>query len=126
VDFITKDSGDREEFDTGSRRDTREGKGRYDLLPSGAIKRIAQLYERGAEKYGDRNWELGQPRDRFIDSMLRHGFAVSNGDVDEDHIAAVAWNAMAIIELDERLSKNDPADAKLRNVYYGEDRDSST
>jgi len=27
-----RDSGKREEFDTGSRRDTRQGKGRYDLL----------------------------------------------------------------------------------------------
>jgi len=32
-----KDSGKREEFSTGSRRDTREGKGRFDLLPTRAL-----------------------------------------------------------------------------------------
>lgn len=31
--FITKDSGERREFSTGSKRDIATGKGRYDLLP---------------------------------------------------------------------------------------------
>ncbi|HUS51203.1 MAG TPA: dATP/dGTP diphosphohydrolase domain-containing protein, partial [Candidatus Paceibacterota bacterium] len=67
-----KDSGKRQDFDTGSRRDTRDGKGRYDLLPVRAIKRLAKHYENGAKKYGDRNWEKGQPLSRYLDSALRH------------------------------------------------------
>lgn len=35
--FITKDSGQREAFSTGSQRDSREGKGRYDLLPANVL-----------------------------------------------------------------------------------------
>jgi hypothetical protein len=104
-DFETKDSGAREQFDTGSQRDTRKGKGRFDLLPPRAIRRLAQLYERGANKYGDRNWEKGQPCSRYLDSMLRHAFAVSQGVVDEDHLAAVAWNALAIIDQQERIAE---------------------
>ena len=67
-----KDSGVRQDFETGSRRDTRDGKGRYDLLPMRAIQRLARHFEGGAKKYGDRNWEKGQPISRYLDSALRH------------------------------------------------------
>ena len=60
-DVIVRDSGQRQEFETGSRRDTREGKGRYDLLPAHAIFLVARQLEEGAKKYGERNWEKGQP-----------------------------------------------------------------
>ena len=53
------DSGERQEFSTGSVRDTRKGKGRFDLLPPKAIRRLAVHFESGAIKYGDRNWEKG-------------------------------------------------------------------
>lgn len=98
--FLTKDSGARETWATGSRRDTREGKGRYDLLPPAAILRLAQLYQRGAAKYGDRNWEKGQPISRFVDSGLRHLFAYLGGARDEDHLAAAAWNALGAIQME--------------------------
>lgn len=93
-----KDSGERQDFGTGSVRDTRAGKGRYDLLPCYAIKRIAQHYENGAKKYGDRNWEKGQPLTRYLDSALRHLFQVLEGKTDEDHAAAAAWNILSFIQ----------------------------
>lgn len=102
MSFKTLDSGQRETFGTGSVRDTRAGKGRYDLLPPRAIRRLALLYERGAEKYGEHNWEKGQPFSRFADSMLRHAFQAIAGAQDEDHWVAVAWNALAIVELQEQ------------------------
>jgi hypothetical protein len=95
--FITRDSGVREEFKTGSRRDTREGKGRFDLIPPGPLRRLAQLYERGAQKYGDHNWQKGQPLSRYLDSAYRHLVAVAEGQEDEDHLAAVAWNAFSLM-----------------------------
>lgn len=49
-DAVT-DSGVREEFATGSRRDSRDGKGRYDLIPPIPMKRLARHYENGAKKY---------------------------------------------------------------------------
>ena len=101
--FSTIDSGEREEFPTGSRRDTRAGKGRFDLLPAYALKRLAQLYERGASKYGDANWLKGQPLSRYLDSALRHLFAHLEGKRDEDHLAAVAWNVLGYIETEERI-----------------------
>ncbi len=103
IKFVTRDSGVREDFPTGSRRDTREGKGRYDLLPPYAISRLAAVFERGAAKYGDRNWEKGQPLTRFLDSALRHTFQVLEGKTDEDHAGQAAWNLLAFIEIQQRI-----------------------
>lgn len=101
--YVVKDSGEREEWDTGSRRDTREGKGRYDLLPPEGIRRLAKVYEAGAAKYDDRNWEKGQPLSRFLDSACRHLFAVLEGKQDEDHAAQAAWNLLGFITISERI-----------------------
>lgn len=98
-----QDSGVRQQFPTGSQRDTREGKGRYDLLPAKAIRRIALHYEGGAKKYDDRNWEKGQPLSRYIDSALRHVFSYLDNKLDEDHLAAAAWNLLCCIETEDRI-----------------------
>lgn len=102
-----KDSGERREFATGSVRDVRSGKGRFDLIPPYSLLRLARHYENGAVKYGDRNWEKGQPIASYIDSMLRHGQDYLKGDRSEDHLAAVAWNAFAAMFTEElvRLGK---------------------
>lgn len=104
TEFVTKDSGQRAEFTTGAQRDGATGKGRYDLLPREAIHRLAQLYERGAEKYDDRNWEKGMPLSEMVDSMLRHAFQAAAGETDEDHFAAVMWNAAGVITFQERIA----------------------
>ncbi|GAG52295.1 unnamed protein product, partial [marine sediment metagenome] len=39
----------REDFDTGSRRGDRRGKGRFDLIPYDGLLRVAKHYENGAE-----------------------------------------------------------------------------
>lgn len=99
--FITKDSGQRAQFDTGAVRDTQDGKGRFDLLPYRALKRVAQLYERGAVKYDANNWRKGIPMSRCASSMLRHAFQATSGETDEDHLAAVVFNALAIMQYQE-------------------------
>lgn len=98
-----KDSGERREFSTGSVRDVRIGKGRYDLIPPVALRRLAQHYENGAIKYGDRNWEKGQPLSSYADSMLRHCQDYLGGCRSEDHLAAISWNAFAIIFTESML-----------------------
>ena len=100
-----KDSGKRQDFTTGARRDVAEGKGRYDLLPTRAIRRLAEHYENGAKKYGDDNWLKGIPLKRMIDSAMRHLFKALEGQTDEDHLTAAAWNILGIIELQERIEE---------------------
>jgi hypothetical protein len=99
------DSGKRQEFETGSRRDTRDGKGRFDLISPVFLKRLAKHCENGATKYGDRNWEKGQPLSRYLDSASRHINNFLEGDRSEDHLAAVAWNIMGIIHTQEMIAR---------------------
>lgn len=102
-EFVTKDSGERQNFGTGSVRDTREGKGRYDLIPTIPLRRLAGLYERGAVKYGERNWEKGQPAMRYVDSALRHLNNLVAGEQTEDHASAVAWNMFGLMHTLEEI-----------------------
>lgn len=53
--------------------------------------------ENGATKYGDRNWEKGQPLSRYIDSAMRHINKFMMGHRDEDHLAAARWNIGALM-----------------------------
>lgn len=99
-----KDSGERRNFNTGSVRDKSEGKGRFDLVPPEAIRALAIQMELGAKKYGERNWELGQPiRRSFLDSGLRHLCQVLAGDTDEDHLRAALWNVACAYATRERV-----------------------
>jgi hypothetical protein len=90
---MIKDSGTRREFETGSVRDAQEGKGRFDLIPYLPHKNLAKHYEAGIKKYGERNWEKGQPLQVFLDSANRHILRFMNGERDEDHLSASVWNA---------------------------------
>ncbi len=95
--FVTKTTEKKEEFGTGSVRGERSGKGRFDLIPALPMKRLAQLYERGAAEYGDRNWEKGQPLSRFLDSAKRHVNDYELGDRSEDHLVAAIWNLCGFV-----------------------------
>jgi hypothetical protein len=97
-----KDSGNRTEFGTGAVRDIGGNKGRCDLLPAVALLRLAKHFEAGAKKYSDRNWEKGIPLHSFIDSSLRHIFKYMDGQLDEDHLCAAAWNLICAMWTEEK------------------------
>jgi hypothetical protein len=105
ADYITKDSGQREQHKSGAVRDVRSGKGRYDLITPLALKRLAGVYERGSIKYADRNWEKGMPLSRYLDSALRHIFQYIEGMRDEDHLAQAMWNIAAMIHIEEVIDR---------------------
>ena len=102
-EVIVKDSGKRQNFKSGSVRDSRDKKGRYDLLMPHAIYLVARQLEEGAFKYAERNWELGQPLSRYMDSALRHLFRHLEGHRDERHDVACAWNVLAMIETKNKI-----------------------
>lgn len=113
--YATKDSGDREEFDSGMVRDTNGGKPRFDLLiPKGIpyeelyLTRVARLYERGAVKYTPRNWEKANSQeelDRALESAFRHFMQWYAGETDEDHAAAVFFNVNEVETIKTNLAE---------------------
>jgi hypothetical protein len=116
-EYITKDSGVRQEFASGMRRDVQQGKPNFSLLMAKdlpykeqLITRWAELMSRGAEKYGLRNWEKASSEEeleRFKSSAFRHFMQFISGEDDEDHAAATLFNINAIVYLQYKLSEED-------------------
>lgn len=108
-----KDSGERREFESGFVRDIQDDKPRFDLMwPEGVeyedqpLYRVAMLYAKGLQKYGLRNWELTNTEEElesFYASLDRHLNASRCGRTDEDHMAAVIFNAIGIMTLQAKL-----------------------
>lgn len=102
--YTTKDSGKREEYSTGMRRDSRDGKPNlYCWIPKDIPykdqlwTRIGELATRGAEKYGLRNMDLARTEEeleRFKTSALRHMMQWLCEEDDEDHAAATFFNIL--------------------------------
>ena len=113
--FTTKDSGKREEYNSGMVRDVQEGKPdfTYLLIPGVAYKdqpiiRLIELYMRGAEKYGRYNWTKADSEEelqRFKQSGLRHHMQYLCGETDEDHQAAVLFNIIATMYVEDKLGQ---------------------
>ena len=113
-EFVTKDSGARQDYSTGMRRDLQTGKPRFDLCIANDQKydeslfgRWAALMGRGADKYGERNWELSGTIEefrRFKASLYRHFVQFIQGEDDEDHAAAICFNLNAMLRLMDKLN----------------------
>ena len=81
--------------------DYKDHKLRWDLLPLGDIEDIVKLYTAGAVKYGDNSWqELPDGYNRYKAAMFRH-------------LAAVAWNAIAMLHLSKQLPNITAATDKI-------------
>jgi hypothetical protein len=112
-EFKTKDSGKRQEYKSGMRRDVQDNKPRFDLInpldmpyDETLMYRWAMLLDRGMTKYGYRNWELANSEEelnRFKASAWRHFVQALSGETDEDHYAAVLFNLNAIVYLQWKL-----------------------
>lgn len=87
-----KDSGTRQKFQTGAVRDAQVNKGRFDLIPPFALLLLSLIYELGAKKYADRNWEKGMPLSRYLESAQRHIQKYIAGLRDEPHLSMAFWN----------------------------------
>lgn len=107
---MLKGQGEMEQTKEGAQRESSKGRGRFDLFPYEAMEALAIWFEQGAEKYGDRNWEDGLSVKDSINRMIRHSLKAGSGWTDEDHLAAVMWNAAcAITTMKRRPDCNDHA-----------------
>ena len=95
--FVVKETEQKEAMETGAQRNSRVGKGRFDLIPVESLTRLAKHYEAGASMHGERNWEKGMYYSRLLDSAMRHISQFMSGDTEEDHLAAACWNLFAIM-----------------------------
>lgn len=109
-------------YDSGAIRENKQGKGRPSLVSPHGFHRLSKHYESGGKLHGDYNWEKGMPQSSFLDSLIRHAFAYSGGDRNEDHLAAIAWNAFALMHQEEMVKRGklDPDLLDLRVYTDGE------
>ena len=103
ANLILKDSGERDVYSSGAQRDNGANKGRFDLMSGQGLLRLSRLYEAGAKKYADRNWEKGMNISRYVDAAFRHLTKYMLGCDDEDHLSAVAWNVFCIMHHEANL-----------------------
>lgn len=114
-----KDSGQRQEFSTGARRDTQAGKGRFDLLPMHALALLAKHFEAGAYKYGDNNWRKGIPLARYLDSAFRHLTQFAAGNRDEPHLVSALWNIACLLETRHMIACKAFDEAEEAKLWHG-------
>jgi hypothetical protein len=103
-DHVAKAAGTNQTWTTGSQRDAARGKGKYAHVSPIFMRRLARVIENGAEKYGSRNWEKGQPVIRYLESAIRHAYSYLEGKRDEDHLGQAAWNFMAAIHTEDQVN----------------------
>ena len=85
---------------------------RYDLVPPHASDQLAILFMKGAETYGERDWENGLSWSELIASLERHLNAFKNGqDFDSEsgmlHITHVLTNAAFLTEFYKTYPQGD-------------------
>lgn len=91
-----------------------KNKPRLDLVLgdfANALWQVGEVGTFGADKYADSGWlEVDNAIERYSSAMLRHYLKYKAGEgFDEEsgfsHLAHVAWNALAILELSKQIPK---------------------
>lgn len=93
--------------DIGLKHDSQ--KPRADLLLDfgNALLVVAEVSTFGANKYAPHDWLLvPNAKERYMAALLRHllqsGIESNDTETNLEHIAHVAWNALAVLELSRR------------------------
>lgn len=87
-----------------------KGKLRYSLLPNDAIQDIVRVLMKGADKYGDRNWEGGLDFSRLYDAIKRHLDAWwdhEDNDPEDNlsHLSHAACNLLFLIHYTKHMDR---------------------
>lgn len=88
--------------ETGAIRESKEGKGRPDLLLAGFPRALTALSQHMDCELGrERNWEKGLPETGLISSQFRHLLGYVSGVSEDDpryNLVANLWNAAVLLE----------------------------
>jgi len=80
---------------------------RYDLITPVGLRRLAETYREGCEKYGDHNWRNATKDNKgfqfsdLINHAINHIYLYLMGDNAEDHLAHAVWNLMTLMHFEE-------------------------
>jgi hypothetical protein len=81
---------------------------------SNALKQVARVGTYGARKYTRKGWESVEDAEtRYYDAFWRHildmegNIEMCDFEHGERHLAAIAWNALALLELLDRKNKDE-------------------
>lgn len=85
-----------------------KGKLQYNLVPTSAIKGLAEVLTFGAEKYAPNGWkEVENAKERYYAALQRHLFAWRDGEkLDSEsklpHLSHVLTNVAFLLEIDKK------------------------
>lgn len=98
--------GKRRQAITGANRQPDKGKGLPSLCSPVADRILAKHMQGGVEAgYDPRNWERGLPLCSILDSLERHIQDEREGRIDENHMAAILWNAHIYVHTKEMIRR---------------------
>jgi hypothetical protein len=90
------------QFETGAVRSADKNGVMYHLITPIGLRRIAETYREGFDKYGAFNWERGMPIGDILNHAIAHIFAYLSGEpTGEDDLAHAAWNLLAAMHMEE-------------------------
>jgi hypothetical protein len=89
-------------YSGGAIRGTATRKIRFGLIKYDFLRQLAIWCTLGAERYGASNWEKGIPLHVYKESLLRHVHKGLDGNTDESHLIAAAWNIMAYLYTEQQ------------------------
>jgi len=102
---IKETEGQDREFDSGAKRQNADGKGLPTLVSPLFEEHLWKHLEAGAKHYEPRNWEKGIPLSEILNSLLRHIKAERMRDGSENHLGAIACNAMFYVHTKEAIKR---------------------
>lgn len=89
-----------------------DGKLEWSLLDYQALTPLVEVMMYGCKKYKRDDWKKGFPKEKLIDSLLRHAHALADGqELDPEnnihHVGGIMFNAMVYYYQYEQDKKNE-------------------
>lgn len=113
----------KEVHETGAVRSTDANHVRFDLITPVGLRRLAETYQEGAEKYGVDNWKKGFKISGLINHAINHINSYIDGDGTEDHLAHAVWNLMTAMHFEERMPQMQDMCEQIKLIEKREKRE---